>query len=106
MTPQPRGAGQYDRDRTRLLALRVLVGILTVVAVGVPVGMVAGFTSLMLVVAEVAAIGGMLLQDRLAMLFINGWACVGDDEKHLRAAGHGARPTQPSSDWSIVERPA
>jgi hypothetical protein len=77
MTPQPRRAGQYDRDRTRLLVLRVLVGIVTVVAVGVPVGMVAGVTSPMLVVAEVAAIGGMLLQDRLAMLLINGWGSRG-----------------------------
>lgn len=81
-------------------------GLIPIMAVGVPVGVVVGVTSPLFVVAEVAANGGMLLQDRLAMLFISGWARVGDDEKHVCAAGHGARPTRPSSDWSIGRRPA
>lgn len=89
MTPQYRYARPYG---TRVLSVRVLVGVIPIMAVGVPVGVVVGVTSPLFVVAEVAAIGGMLLQDRLAML----WARVGDDEKHVCAAGHGRGPRGPA----------
>jgi hypothetical protein len=83
MTPQPHRAGQYARHRSRLLVLRVLVGLGVTLGVGMTVGVVAGFTSPMFLVTEAAVIGGMLLQDRLAMPILDRWERGVEAEKHV-----------------------
>ena len=97
VTPEPRRADRDERRTGRLLTLRMLVGFIPVVAVGVPVGVVVGFTSPMFVVAQVAMIGGMLLQDRLAMRLVDRWEVGTDGEQRLDRfvdglAGQGWRP--------------
>jgi UPF0716 family protein affecting phage T7 exclusion len=73
MTPKRHRTRQDTRQSACVLALRLLVCVIPIVAVGVAVGVVAGVTSTMFVVAEIALIGGVLLQDRLGMRLIDRW---------------------------------
>lgn len=73
MTPELFHAELLSPRGTRLGGLRLLIGSFSVMAVGVPLGVVVGFTSSMFIVSEVAAIAVTLLQDRLAMRLICGW---------------------------------
>jgi hypothetical protein len=78
-----RRAGQHARDTTRQLAVRVLLAVVALVAVGLAVGTVLGFRSTGFALAEVVAIAAMLFLDRVAFPVVDRWDRGADGEEHV-----------------------
>jgi hypothetical protein len=67
-----RRPGQHSRNTTRRLALRALAALVAIVALGVLIGAVAGFTSPVFITAELAAIAAMRLLRPVALTTTTG----------------------------------
>jgi hypothetical protein len=70
---------------TRKLATRVLITIAGLIAVGLGVGLLSGFGSMTFAAAEVVAIAGLVLLDRLACPIVDRWDRGAEGEEHVGA---------------------